>query len=197
MRMAVTRHTFLLGKTIQLDSFLSFCIVTRLTKPEEEVPPLGELPNRPGRGRTFQSLDGRMLAAHERLGWLSDCPTERTADAPARRIRLPMGAPNAQPHSGRGVTGGGYRPWLIGTIGAPSGGVQTACRQVPLGTLSGVTNRDSARTASEYDAMAVEYDRHNAQRCRQQLLRTPCDDRVARRRLTVSGFWRSAAVPGR
>lgn len=31
-----------------------------------------------------------------------------------------------------------------------------------LGTLSGVTNRDSARTALEYDAMAVEYDRHNA-----------------------------------
>jgi len=33
---------------------------------------------------------------------------------------------------------------------------------VLLGTLSGVTNRDSARTALEYDAMAVEYDRHNA-----------------------------------
>ena len=28
--------------------------------------------------------------------------------------------------------------------------------------MSGVTNQDSARTASEYDAMAVEYDRHNA-----------------------------------
>ncbi len=33
---------------------------------------------------------------------------------------------------------------------------------MPLVTLSGVTNPDSARTASEYDAMAVEYDVHNA-----------------------------------
>jgi ubiquinone/menaquinone biosynthesis C-methylase UbiE len=33
---------------------------------------------------------------------------------------------------------------------------------MPVGTLSGVTNWDSARTASEYDAMAVEYDHHNA-----------------------------------
>jgi ubiquinone/menaquinone biosynthesis C-methylase UbiE len=31
-----------------------------------------------------------------------------------------------------------------------------------VSTLSGVTNKDSARTASEYDAMAVQYDRHNA-----------------------------------
>jgi len=30
------------------------------------------------------------------------------------------------------------------------------------GTVSGVEHRDSIRTASEYDAMAVEYDRHNA-----------------------------------
>ena len=41
-------------------------------------------------------------------------------------------------------------------------GVQRLGRQVPLGTLSGVRNRDSARTASEYDAMAVEYHHHNA-----------------------------------
>ena len=33
---------------------------------------------------------------------------------------------------------------------------------MPLVTLSTVTNEDSARTASEYDAMAVEYDSHNA-----------------------------------
>lgn len=31
-----------------------------------------------------------------------------------------------------------------------------------INTLSKVTNSDSARTASEYDAMAVEYDHHNA-----------------------------------
>jgi len=31
-----------------------------------------------------------------------------------------------------------------------------------MGTLSRVASQDSARTASEYDAMAVEYDRHNA-----------------------------------
>ncbi len=32
----------------------------------------------------------------------------------------------------------------------------------PIGSLSEVTNEDSARTESEYDAMAIEYDRHNA-----------------------------------
>ncbi len=35
-------------------------------------------------------------------------------------------------------------------------------RRVPIGTVSAVTNEDSARTASEYDGMAGEYDRHNA-----------------------------------
>lgn len=35
-------------------------------------------------------------------------------------------------------------------------------RRLLISTLSGVTSQDSARTASEYDAMALEYDRHNA-----------------------------------
>jgi ubiquinone/menaquinone biosynthesis C-methylase UbiE len=38
---------------------------------------------------------------------------------------------------------------------------QLGCREA-LSTLSGVNNQDSTRTESEYDAMAVEYDRHNA-----------------------------------
>jgi len=38
--------------------------------------------------------------------------------------------------------------WKVGSGGA-------------VGTLLGVPNRDSERTASEYDAMGVEYDRHN------------------------------------
>jgi len=51
----------------------------------------------------------------------------------------------------------------LGTSGAPvSRHSDGPGRRVPLSTLSGVTNQDSARTASEYDAMAVEYDRHNA-----------------------------------
>lgn len=33
---------------------------------------------------------------------------------------------------------------------------------MPLSTLSGVANQDSVRTATEYEAMAVEYDRQNA-----------------------------------
>jgi ubiquinone/menaquinone biosynthesis C-methylase UbiE len=45
---------------------------------------------------------------------------------------------------------------------APREALRRLCRHGLLGTLPGVTNWDSTRTASEHDAMAVEYDQHNA-----------------------------------